>query len=70
LSYPGIQKLDSTRKTHTFEGSELNLEDVVTFQMPFYNPTKKKINFNLLLVELAEEEIEVCTAALPVGDHT
>lgn len=38
--------------------------------MPFYNPTKKKIDFSLLLIELADGEIEVCTAVLPVGDHT
>jgi hypothetical protein len=48
----------------------VQLEDVVTFQMPFYNPTKKKIDFSLLLIELTEGETEVCTATLPVGDHT
>lgn len=53
LTHIGIQRLDTTRKPHSFEGTELELEDVVTFQMPFYNPTKKKIDFSLLLVELA-----------------
>lgn len=38
--------------------------------MPLYNPTKRKVDFSLTLVEVAEEEIESTSCPILVGDMT
>lgn len=37
-------------------GKEISIEDVVTFNMPNYNPAKKKIDFRVSLNEILDNQ--------------
>lgn len=53
-----------------YQGNTCIFEDVLTFNMPLYNPTKRKVDFSMTLVEVADDEIESTSCPIPVGDLT